>query len=59
MNIDVIDDNDNAPKIMNTKPIVFVIQQDVSNAFVGQIQAKDSDTGQNGKITFSISPPSQ
>lgn len=58
VNIDVLDENDNPPRILNPQPIVF-FQEGHPNAFMGQIQASDPDLGENGRVTFSLIPLSQ
>lgn len=59
VNIDILDENDNSPRILNTQPIIFAVQEGQPNAFVGQILASDSDLGESGRVTFSIIPPNQ
>lgn len=55
VNIQVTDENDNSPVFdEGSLPYIFSIDEEKSNAFVGSVQAHDSDDGENGEISYSI-----
>ena len=51
--IEVLDANDNAPRILDVPPYLHVTENSV-NVSIFQLKAFDPDIGSNGLITFSF-----
>lgn len=52
--VHVSDENDNAPRFMQTVYDVYVTENNVPGAYIYAVSAVDPDVGQNAHITYSI-----
>ncbi|KAJ8896893.1 hypothetical protein PR048_002239 [Dryococelus australis] len=52
--VDVLDENDNAPQFSQTEAEVFVMETAPTNTRLLQFKATDADLGVNSEVTFSI-----
>lgn len=53
--IEVLDENDNAPKFVDNQPKISVLETAPVNVELLRFKAVDSDLGPNGELTFAIS----
>jgi len=56
--IEVMDINDNAPQFTPSAFEFIVPENQLPNVSIGKLVAKDADKGDNGKVSFSMSPGS-
>uniref|UniRef100_A0A8C6YBG6 Protocadherin-15 n=1 Tax=Naja naja TaxID=35670 RepID=A0A8C6YBG6_NAJNA len=54
VNVVVTDVNDNGPIFDPFLPKNFTVQEEETNAFVGQVRATDPDAGVNGQVHYSL-----
>ncbi|XP_058044814.1 protocadherin-15 [Ahaetulla prasina] len=54
VNVVVTDVNDNGPVFDPFLPKNFTVQEEETNAFVGQVRATDPDAGVNGQVHYSL-----
>ncbi|XP_026535897.1 protocadherin-15 [Notechis scutatus] len=54
VNVVVTDVNDNGPVFDPFLPKIFTVQEEETNAFVGQVRATDPDAGINGQVHYSL-----
>lgn len=54
LTVNVLDDNDNAPKFEDQPNTLRVLENVTVGSEIGQCSATDKDSGENGRITFSI-----
>nr|ACI49172.1 hypothetical protein Csp3_JD01.004 [Caenorhabditis angaria] len=52
--VNVIDENDNAPKFSQSNQIAFVDESDPVGSLVAKVTAFDADNGENGMLTYTI-----
>ncbi|ESO93788.1 hypothetical protein LOTGIDRAFT_105163 [Lottia gigantea] len=50
--INILDDNDNTPVFMNSTFHFYVSENQPSLSYIGQVMAKDADSGPNAELTF-------
>ena len=59
LTITIQDENDNAPRFEKTQYVFNLAETEVSETFVGQIEAEDADkAGPNAVVTYSLKQPS-
>ena len=49
------DKNDNSPEFLQSSYEFFIVENQSSGTFVGQVSAKDADIEENGRFSFSLS----
>ena len=54
LTVSVIDENDNPPLFADQQAVIRVLENVTSGSQIGQCTATDKDSGENGRITFSI-----
>ena len=52
--INIIDENDNAPKFKDASYFAEIEENNVLNAFIIQVVAADADSGKNGEVVYRI-----
>ncbi|XP_021453701.2 protocadherin-17 [Oncorhynchus mykiss] len=54
--VKILDENDNAPRFTKTVYVLQVPENNIPGEYLGSVLAHDPDIGQNGTVSYSISP---
>ncbi|CDQ86806.1 unnamed protein product [Oncorhynchus mykiss] len=54
--VKILDENDNAPRFTKTVYLLQVPENNIPGEYLGSVLAHDPDIGQNGTVSYSISP---